>query len=58
MGPNLTQVAANPTHTESWIADHIKNPKSHNPGSRMPGYEGKISPQDLQTLSRYLATLK
>jgi predicted Zn finger-like uncharacterized protein len=46
------------THTVDWITDHIKNPKTHNPGSRMPAYDGKIQPDDLRALSEYLAGLK
>src|SRR5437016_248419 len=38
--PDLTHVGADPTHTAEWIADQIKNPKSHNPASRMPAYQG------------------
>lgn len=56
--PELTHVGADPTHTAQWIADHVKNPKTHNPNSRMPAYEGKISDADLQALSTYLAGLK
>jgi mono/diheme cytochrome c family protein len=41
-----------------WLAEHVKNPKTHNPGSRMPAFEGKISDADLRALSAYLASLK
>jgi mono/diheme cytochrome c family protein len=58
MGPDLTHEGADSSHTAQWIADQIKNPKSHNPGSRMPPFEGRISDQDLQALSSYLAGLK
>ena len=57
-GPDLTHTGADPSHTAQWIADQIKNPKSHNPSSRMPGYEGRISDADLKTLSEYLAAQK
>jgi mono/diheme cytochrome c family protein len=58
MGPDLSHVGADPQHTTEWIAQHIKNPKSHNPGSRMPAFEGKIPDKDLQALAAYLASLK
>jgi len=57
-GPDLTHTGADPSHTAQWIADQIKNPKSHSPGSRMPAYEGRISDADLKTLSEYLAAQK
>jgi mono/diheme cytochrome c family protein len=57
-GPDLTHVGADPSHTADWIAAHIKNPKSHNPNSRMPAFEGRISDADLKTLSEYLAAQK
>lgn len=57
-GPDLTHVGADPSHTAAWIADQIKNPKSHNPASRMPAYQGRMSDPDIQTLSDYLAGLK
>jgi len=56
--PDLSHTGAEPTHTAQWIAEQIKDPKSHNPGSRMPAYQGKMSDQDIQTLSQYLASLK
>lgn len=40
------------------IAEYVKNPKSKNPGSRMPAFEGKISDADMKTLSEYLASQK
>ena len=57
-GPDLTRVAANPEHTSEWLVAHIKNPKAHNPGSRMPSFEGRISDKDLLALGAYLASLK
>lgn len=54
--PDLTKLGA--TREAAWITAHVKNPKTHNPGSRMPAYEGKISESDLQALGSYLASLK
>ena len=45
-------------HTAAWLVAHIKNPKAHNPGSRMPSFEGHISDKDLLALGAYLASLK
>lgn len=58
MGPDLTHAGAAATHTPQWLMDHVKNPKQHNPGSRMPSYANKISDADLKTLGDYLAGLK
>ena len=57
-GPNLSRVGAAPDHTVEWLSDHIRDPKSHKPQSRMPGYAGKIQDQDLRSLAEYLASLK
>ena len=57
-GPDLSHEGANPQHTEQWIADHIKNPQSHTPGSRMPSFAGKMADSDIQTVAAYLASLK
>jgi len=57
-GPDITHEGSNPQHTAQWIADHIKNPTSHTPGSRMPRFAEKMSDADIQTLANYLASLK
>jgi mono/diheme cytochrome c family protein len=57
-GPELTHVGAEAEHTPEWIVAHIKNPKTHNPRSRMPAFEGKISDKDLLALGAYLSSLK
>jgi len=56
--PDLSHEGADPNHTPQWLAQHVKNPQSQNPRSRMPAFEGKISDQDLQSLGVYLASLK
>jgi mono/diheme cytochrome c family protein len=56
--PDLAHAGADPAHTAEWIAAHIKDPKTHNPGSRMPGYAGRMSDPDIQTLAAYLAGRK
>jgi mono/diheme cytochrome c family protein len=56
-GPNLSTIGAK--HPADWIAAHVRNPKTHKAGSRMPAYpESKISDDDLKTLAEYLASLK
>jgi cbb3-type cytochrome oxidase cytochrome c subunit len=57
-GPDLTRVGGEAEHTAAWLVAHIKNPKAHNPGSRMPSFEGRISDKDLLALGAYLASLK
>lgn len=56
--PELTKVGAEATHTADWLIAHVKDPKTHNPGSRMPAYQGKINDTDLKALGAYLASLK
>ena len=57
--PDLTKVGAEPERTKQWLADHVRNPKSHKPQSRMPasGPE-KISEGDLSALADYLVGRK
>ena len=56
-GPDLSKAGAK--HDKTWIADHIRDAKAHNPMSRMPLYpEEKLSAKDLETLAEYLAGLK
>ncbi len=54
--PDLSHEGAQ--HDASWIADHIKNPRTHNPSSRMPAFEGRMSDADIQGLATYLASQK
>src|SRR5688572_8385426 len=37
-GPELTRTGATAGHTAEWLVEHVKNPKAHNPGSRMPPF--------------------
>jgi mono/diheme cytochrome c family protein len=57
-GPDLTHVGAEAEHTADWIVAHVKNPRTHNPRSRMPNFEGKINDKDLLALGAYLSSLK
>ena len=57
-GPDLTHAGGSPEHTAAWITAHIKNPKTHNQGSRMPAYDGKIAADKLAAMGIYLASLK
>jgi mono/diheme cytochrome c family protein len=55
----LAHVGAKPDRTAQWLADHVRDPKSHNPRSRMPSFgPDKISDADLAALGEYLASLK
>ena len=54
--PDLSHEGA--SRDAKWIADHIKDPKTHNPASRMPAFGGKINDKDLTTLAQYLASQK
>ncbi len=55
-GPNLAKVGA--TRTPEWLADHIKNPKSHKPDSKMPEFASKLSADELKSVTDFLAGLK
>ncbi|MFL5243911.1 MAG: c-type cytochrome [Gemmataceae bacterium] len=57
-GPDLGKVGADPMHSPQWLAEHVRNPKTHKPQSRMPSYAGKIKEEDLLALADYLASLK
>ena len=58
-GPDLTSTGANPEHTRQWLADHIRDPKTHKAESRMPTFgPDRISDADLALLAEYLASRK
>jgi mono/diheme cytochrome c family protein len=57
MGPDLTKVGAK--RDKEWIVAHVRDPKSHNPMSRMPASgPDKLSDKDAGVLGEYLAGLK
>jgi cytochrome c oxidase subunit II len=56
VGPDLTHVGADPSHTVDWLMQQIMNPRARNPASRMPPFQG--SRKDLVALASYLAGLK
>jgi mono/diheme cytochrome c family protein len=56
-GPDLSKVGAK--REKDWIIAHVRDPKSHNPMSRMPASgPDKLSDQDAGTIGEYLAGLK
>ncbi|HLJ94159.1 MAG TPA: c-type cytochrome [Gemmataceae bacterium] len=55
-GPDLSHVGAN--RSADWLSEHIRDPHSHNPDSRMPSFGGRIRDDDLRALGSYLASLK
>ena len=57
-GPDLTKAGADAAHTADWIAEHIKNPKAHKPESRMPGFEKKLTAEEVKALADDLAKRK
>jgi mono/diheme cytochrome c family protein len=57
-GPDLAKTARDPDHTADWIVEHIKNPKTHAPGSRMPNFEGQLTPEQMRKLADYVLSLK
>ncbi len=57
-GPELTKVAAQPSHDAKWLETALVNPKAHNPASAMPSYADRLKGHDLTALVAYLSTLK
>lgn len=55
-GPTLAKVGS--AHTRDWIAEHVKNPKSHKPESKMPEFAAKLNAEELKSVTDYLAGLK
>jgi nitric oxide reductase subunit C len=55
IGPDLTMEGKK--RDKEWIEQHIKNPKSHNPDSIMPGY-GNLSERDADAIADYLYGLR
>lgn len=55
VGPDLGGVGGR--RSRQWIQEQIRNPKSHNPGSVMPGFS-KLPEKDLENLTAYLAGLR
>jgi mono/diheme cytochrome c family protein len=55
-GPDLSRIGAK--HPVDWLQEHIRDPRSHNPNSRMPGFEEKLSQEELRSVAEYLASLK
>jgi cbb3-type cytochrome oxidase cytochrome c subunit len=57
-GPNLSHVGSSVGRTQAWIAEHIRNPKTHTPMSQMPAYKDIMRPQDIESLASHLAAQK
>ncbi|HKB04629.1 MAG TPA: cytochrome c, partial [Gemmataceae bacterium] len=57
-GPDLSKTAADPEHTADWVAEHITNPQTHAPGSRMPKFDGRLTPEQVRKLAEYVLTPK
>jgi nitric oxide reductase subunit C len=55
VGPELSSVGKK--RDKEWIEQQIRDPKSHNPQSIMPGFS-KLSGKDLDDLAAYLAGLR
>jgi cytochrome c oxidase cbb3-type subunit 2 len=55
VGPDLSKVGRK--RDKEWIEAQLRDPKSHNPQSIMPGFT-KLSEKDLDDLAGYLAGLR
>ncbi len=57
IGPDLTHVGSRaPTDSAVWVVDHLKDPSSIRPWSRMPAYD-HLSAQQLADLAAYMTSL-
>lgn len=57
-GPNLTRIGAEPGRTVDFLADYIRDPKTREPKAKMPGFENKLSNDEIRSLAEYLAAKK
>ncbi len=57
-GPDLSHIGASSDKTVEWIADHIRDPKSHNQRSRMPAFAEQLSDEEIIALAELLASLR
>ena len=55
-GPNLAKVGAE--RNVEWLSDHVKDPKTHKPGSGMPEFASKLTPDEIKNVSEFMAGLK
>lgn len=55
-GPDLTHVGSE--HDAEWIADHIRDPKKHQPNSRMTRFDATLRDEQIKSLADWLATMK
>ena len=56
--PDLGKAGEDPKHTESWLAEFIKDPKSKDPNSKMPPQGDRLKEADMKKLTAYLVSLK
>lgn len=54
--PSLANIGAK--HDQGWLAEFIADPKSKDPGSRMPSMAGKVTTEEIATIAKYLASQK
>ena len=57
-GADLTHIGKEPNHTADSIAEYIRNPKSKNPKTKMPGFRDTLSDEEIRSLAEYLAARK
>lgn len=56
VGPDLSHVGT--FQNVDWLRQYIANPQSLNRDSAMPGFAEQLTPEDIETLARYLAAQK
>ncbi len=55
-GPNLSKVGTE--RDAAWLADHVKNPKTHKPGSKMPEFADKLTEEQIKDVAAFMSGLK
>lgn len=55
IGPDLSRAGV---RSVAYLADHIRDPQKHTPGSRMPSYAGRMSERVILATATYLGSLK
>lgn len=57
-GTDLSHIGSKRDRTVEWIAEYIRDPKSQRSDARMPGFEGKLTVEEIRALAELLAAQK
>jgi mono/diheme cytochrome c family protein len=57
-GKKINLAALDANKDAAWIKEHVRNPKTHNPNSKMPAFAAdQVSDENLKTLAEYIVSL-